>query len=265
IAFLEEHWIRFKEFFVSLAADAFYGTVSLLVDAWAGMQVAWVETTAFMSDAWTIFTGSLTKGWSTAQNFISKGVLRLMQLFDSELDVEGASKILDEELQKRNASVDQQMQEQIGASDQQRQQRRSQIETERQGAQAEVAQSAESERQAREKQNANDLQASSDALSEARREWEAAIAEAAAKQKDANAPELPDRLRKAQDNLAGMEGSLVNVREQRLSTTGTFNAAAIRGLGGGSAEERTARATEATAQSVKKLEERSRLGQPTFS
>lgn len=54
VAFLEEHWIRFKEVFVSLATDAFYGTVSLLVDAWAGMQVAWVETAAFMSDAWTI-------------------------------------------------------------------------------------------------------------------------------------------------------------------------------------------------------------------
>ena len=96
------------------------------------------------------------------------------------------------------------------------------------------------------------------------REWEAAIAEAAAKQTDTAAPELPDRLRKAQDNLAGMEDNLVQVREQRLSTTGTFNAAAVRGLGGGSAEERTARATESTAQSIKKIEERSRLGQPTF-
>ena len=264
VAFLEEHWIRFKEFFVSLAADAFYGTVSVMVDAWAGMQVAWVETTAFMSDAWTIFTGSLTKGWSTAQNFISKGVLKLMQLFDSELDVEGASQILDEELQKRNAAVDQQMNDQIGASDQQRQKRRSQIESDRQGAQSEVSQAAEAERQARNQQNAEDLQASSDALSEARKEWEAAIAEAAAKQSDTAAPEVPDRLRKAQDNLAGMEDSLVQVREQRLSTTGTFNAAAVRGLGGGSAEERTARATESTAQSIKKIEERSRLGQPTF-
>jgi hypothetical protein len=265
VAFLEEHWIRFKEFFVSLAADAFYGTVSLMVDAWAGMQVAWVETTAFMADAWTIFTGSLTKGWSTAQNFISKGVLKLMKLFDSELDVEGASQILDEDLQKRNTAVDQQMNEQIGASDQQRQQRRSQIEADRQGAQAEVNQAAEAERQAREQQNAEDLQASSDALSAARREWEAAVAEAAAQQRDPNTPEIPDRLRKAHDNLAGMEENLVQVREQRLSTTGTFNAAAVRGLGGGSAEERTARATEATAQSIKKIEERSRLGQPTFS
>lgn len=265
VAFLEEHWIRFKEFFVSLAADAFYGVVSLMVDAWAGMQVAWVETTAFMSDAWTIFTSSLTKGWSTAQNFISKGVLQLMKLFDSELDVEGASQILDGELQKRNASVDQQMQQQIGASDQQRTQKRSQIETDRQGAQTEVTRMADEERQAREQQNTSDIAASADALTQARQEWEAAIAEAAQKRKDVTAPEVPERLRKAQDNLAGMEDNLVQVRDQRLSTTGTFNAAAVRGMGGGSADERTARATEATAQSVKKMEERSRLGQPTFS
>ena len=265
VAFLEEHWIRFKEFFVSLAADAFYGIVSLLVDAWAGMQVAWVETTAFMSDAWTIFTSSLTKGWSTAQNFISKGVLKLMNLFDSELDVEGAAKILDEELQKRNASVDQQMQQQIGASDQQRTEKRTQIEADRQGAQTEVTRMADAERQAREQQNTSDIEASADALTQARQEWEAAIAEAAQKRKDVTAPEVPERLRKAQDNLAGMEDNLAQVRDQRLSTTGTFNAAAVRGMGGGSTEERTARATEATAQSVKKMEERSRLGQPTFA
>ena len=265
VAFLEEHWIRFKEFFVSLAADAFYGVVSLMVDAWAGMQVAWVETTAFMSDAWTIFTSSLTKGWSTAQNFISKGVLQLMKLFDSELDVEGASQILDGELQKRNAAVDQQMQQQIGASDQQRTQKRSQIETDRQGTQTEVTRMADEERQAREQQNTSDIAASADALTQARQEWEAAIAEAAQKRKDVTAPEVPERLRRAQDNLAGMEDNLVQVRDQQLSTTGTFNAAAVRGMGGGSVDERTARATEATAQSVKKMEERSRLGQPTFS
>ncbi len=188
-----------------------------------------------------------------------------MKLFDSELDVEGASQILDEELQKRNATTDQQMQQQIGASDQQRTQKRSQIETDRQDAQTEVTRMADEERQAREQQNTSDIAASADALTQARQEWEAAIAEAAQKRMDVTAPEVPERLRKAQDNLAGMEDNLVQVRDQQLSTTGTFNAAAVRGMGGGSVEERTARATEATAQSVKKMEERSRLGQPIFS
>lgn len=265
VAFLEEHWIRFKAFFVSLAADAFYGVVSLLVDAWADLQVAWVETTAFMADAWTVFTSSLTKGWNTAQNFIGKGVLQLMKLFDSELDVEGAAQILDQELQQRNAAIDQQSQQQISDSERTRRDRRSQIETDRQQTQAEVANMATAEQQARDQQNAGDMQASADAIAEARKEWEAAIAEAAARRKDTTGPESPDRLRRASDTLANTDASLQQVQEARLSTTGTFNAAAVRGLGGGTAQERTARATEATAQSVKKLEERSRMGQPTFS
>ncbi len=76
IAFLQEHWIAFKEFFLSIATDAFYGVVGLLIDAWAGLQVAWIETTAFMADAWTVFTSGLTKGWNTAQNFISNREFR---------------------------------------------------------------------------------------------------------------------------------------------------------------------------------------------
>ncbi|MFN5627073.1 MAG: hypothetical protein ACK5DM_24210, partial [Planctomyces sp.] len=114
-------------------------------------------------------------------------------------------------------------------------------------------------------QNAGDMQASADAIAAARKEWEAAIAEAAARRKDTNSPETPERLRKASDTLAATDASLQQVQEARLSTTGTFNAAAVRGLGGGNAQERTARATESTAQSVKKMEERSRLGQPAFS
>jgi hypothetical protein len=265
VAFLEEHWIRFKQFFVSLAADAFYGVVAMLVDAWAGLQIAWVETTAFMADAWTIFTSSLTKGWNTAQNFISKGVLKLMKLFDSELDVEGAAQLLDQELQQRNDAIDQQAQQQISDSEQKRTERRSQIEADRQQTQAEVTSMAAAEQQARDQQNAGDMQASADAIAAARKEWEAAIAEAAARRKDTNSPETPERLRKASDTLAATDASLQQVQEARLSTTGTFNAAAVRGLGGGNAQERTARATESTAQSVKKMEERSRLGQPAFS
>ncbi|MGD9856509.1 MAG: hypothetical protein AB7U20_16300, partial [Planctomycetaceae bacterium] len=157
VAFLQEHWIAVKVFFLSIASETFYGAVGLLVDAWSGLQVAWVETTAFLADAWTMFTSSLTKGWSSAQNFISKGVLRLMKLFDSELDVEAASTILDEDFQRQTAATDRQAQQTIGERDRRRQEQRAQIETERQGAQSEVARMADEDRLARERQNAADL------------------------------------------------------------------------------------------------------------
>jgi hypothetical protein len=176
VAFLQEHWIAFKEFFLSIATDAFYGVVGLLIDAWAGLQVAWIETTTFMADAWTVFTSSLTKGWNTAQNFISKGVLRLMKLFDSSLDVEAASKILDEDFQKKNSETDRNAQRMIGERDRTRQDQRSQIEADRQGAQSEVGRMAEADRLARQQQNEADMQSSEDALQQARKEWEDAKA-----------------------------------------------------------------------------------------
>lgn len=264
IAFLQEHWIAFKEFFLSLASDAFYGAVSFLIDAWAGLQVAWVETTTFLADAWTVFTSSLTKGWNTAQNFISKGVLRLMKLFDSELDVEAASRILDEDFQRQNTETDRRAQQLIGDRDRQRQAQRAQIETERQGAQGEINRQAEAERLARQQQNAADLEATGDALTQAREEWEAALAEAAQKRSDVEA-NAPERTRRAQDELAGMDDLLSQVAEERVSTKGTFNAAAVRGFGGGSVADRTAKATEETAKNTKRLLEQSQHGKLVFT
>jgi hypothetical protein len=110
IAFLEDQWASFKEFFLNLASQAFYGATSLLIDAWAGLQSVWIDTTAFLADAWSNFTSGLVTGWRTAQTFISQGVLRLMKLFDSSLDVEGASQLLDQQFQQSQSAAQQQRQ-----------------------------------------------------------------------------------------------------------------------------------------------------------
>lgn len=265
VAFLQEHWSAFKEFFLSLANEAFYGTVSLLIDAWAGLQTAWVETTTFLADAWTSFTSSLTRGWNRAQNFISKGVLKLMKLFDSELDVETAGKILDDEFQRRQAETDQQAQQTISERDRWRQQRRSQIEADRQGAQAEIVRQVEADRLARRQRNAADLEAAGSALAQARKEWEEALAAAAQKRSAAGEAQAPERMRRAQLELTDMDDLLSKLAEERVSTRGTFNPAAVRGFGGGNAADRTARATEETAKNTKRLLEQSQHGRLVFT
>jgi hypothetical protein len=265
VAFLQEHWIAFKEFFLSIATDAFYGVVGLLIDAWAGLQVAWIETTTFMADAWTVFTSSLTKGWNTAQNFISKGVLRLMKLFDSSLDVDAASKILDEDFQKKSSETDRNAQQTIGERDRRRQDQRTLIEADRQGAQAEVGRMAEADRTARQRQNEADMQSSEDALQQARKEWEDAIAEAARKRPEVEAPGGPDRIKKAKDNLAGMDDQLSQVGQEKVSVKGTFNALGARGLASEGPAERTAKASEETAKNTKRLLQEAQHGGLTFA
>ena len=265
VAFLQEHWIAFKEFFLSIATDAFYGVVGLLIDAWAGLQVAWIETTAFMADAWTVFTSGLTKGWNTAQNFISKGVLRLMKLFDSSLNVDEASKILDEQFQQQTAATDRQAQQTIGERDRHRQDQRTQIESDRQGAQAEVGRMAEADRTARQRQNEADMQSSESALQQARKEWEDAIAEAARKRQEVEATGGPDRIKKAKDNLAGMDDLLSQVGQEKVSVKGTFNALGARGLASEGPAERTAKASEETAKNTKRLLQEAQHGGLTFA
>ncbi len=265
VAFLQEHWIAFKEFFLSIATDAFYGVVGLLIDAWAGLQVAWIETTTFMADAWTVFTSSLTKGWNTAQNFISKGVLRLMKLFDSNLDVDAASKILDEDFQKKNSETDRNAQRMIGERDRRRQDQRTLIEADRQGAQAEVGRMAEADRLARQQQNEADMQSSEDALQQARKEWEDAIAEADRKRQEVEASGDPARIKKAKTSLEGMDDLLSQVGQEKVSVKGTFNALGARGLASEGPAERTAKASEETAKNTKRLLQEAQHGGLTFA
>lgn len=264
VAFLQEHWLAFKEFFLSVATDAFYGVVGLLIDAWAGLQTAWVETTTFLADAWTVFTSGLTKGWNTAQNFISKGVLRLMKLFDSSLNVDEASKVLDEQFQQQTEATDRQAQQTIGERDRRRQDQRAQIETDRQGAQSEVGRMAEADRLARQQQNESELKGSEDALQQARKEWEDAIAEAARKRQEIEAGGDPDRLKRAKKGLTGMEDLLSQVGQEKVSVKGTFNAFGARGLASQGPAERTAKATEETAKNTKRLLQEAQHGGLTF-
>jgi len=247
VAFLQEHWIAFKEFFLSLATDAFYGVVGLLIDAW------------------TVFMSGLTKGWNTAQNFISKGVLRLMKLFDSSLNVDEASKILDEQFQQQTAATDRQAQQTIGERDRRRQEQRTQVETDRQGAQTEVGKMAEADRSARQQQNEADLKGSESALQQARKEWEDAIAEAARKRQDVDASGGPERIKKAKDNLNGMDDLLSQMGQEKVSVKGTFNALGARGLASEGPAERTAKASEETAKNTKRLLQEAQHGGLTFS
>ena len=51
----------------------------------------------------------------------------------------------------------------------------------------------------------------------------------------------------------------------KVSVTGTFNAAAVRGLGGGNPAERTARAAEETAKNTKRILQEAQHGGLVFS
>jgi len=84
-----------------------------------------------------------------------------------------------------------------------------------------------------------------------------AKADLAAAMAEANAPEPPGKQRKGLDWLKkGMEGmgdELAFGKGKNVTAAGTFNANALQGLVGGTAPERTAKATEATQKNTKLL------------
>ena len=67
-----------------------------------------------------------------------------------------------------------------------------------------------------------------------------------------------------QEQLAGA-GAGLQAAADKVSVSGTFNAAAVRGLGGGNPAERTARAAEETARNTKRLLQEAQHGGLAFS
>ncbi len=65
-------WLWFKQKFLSVAYDAFYGALNIAEAVWHAMKVAWIETTSFLSDVWTRFSSSVSSVWSIVTNELIK-------------------------------------------------------------------------------------------------------------------------------------------------------------------------------------------------
>ncbi len=261
IAWLTDKWIAFKEALMSVWTEAVYGTAKILTSAWAGIQAAWVETVAFMSKAWTIFTSGLVTGWRTAQNWISKKFVQLMAMFDETVDVEGAQKILDEDFQREQQQRQARTQGQLAEIETTRQARQKAIDEEEQGALGELDKEKDARHAARRKQYDADLQAAEDAVTQARKDWQAALDEAAQKRAAIAEETAPGSMKK----LGDLEGMDIEGLGKKASVQGTFNAMAARGLESGGPAERTARGVEEVARNTKELVKEAKLGGLVFA
>lgn len=247
VAALQQSWATFKGYFLQVASDAFYGALIVLNDAWASLQVAWVETTNFLANTWTAFTTGIQKAWNVTQNWLTKGWLHLMGLFDKGFDVNAAVKLADQQAAAANQQLDQQAQKAIGGSNQQRDDRRQEIEQQRQATERVIVEQGAGADAKRSQQSKADIDAARKALGDARKEWQDALAEAAKKRPPESKP--LDRFG-GPGNLDAMMATI-----GKVTTFGTFNAAALRGLGGGQrVQERAAKAAEETARNTKRIE-----------
>ena len=268
---LNQVWVKVKDFFLTTWTEAVFGAAKIATNAWAGLQAAWTETVDFLRDSWSLFTTFIAKNWNRVVGFLKKAWQKLKSLVTGEESGDVQNRI-DAETQRMNRELDERRNRDIFEREQRRKSRLSEIEGQRTGALDELDSAREAEHERRREQFAGDLQTSEGALAQARREWQQAIEEAARKREEAESgDESPERLKKPGDLLQDLQSQLGGLGDQlqttqdKVSVTGTFNAAGVRGLAGGNPAQRTAKATEETAKNTKRILQEAQHGGLTFS
>jgi len=252
---LESAWLNFRNFFIKIAYDAFYGAQAACEIAVDALVVAWVETTAYLSKVWTNFTSGFQQAWNTAINWTSKRLLELQGLFDSSLDVDAAKKMADEDLAATNNQIEQQKNAALAQREQQRGDERKMAEQMHNNEMARIGQESIDKEQALDDEYNQKMKDSQDELDKTKQEWQDAIAKAhdEKKMKDAQGQDRLDAPPQLPDYFEGLAPAIEQAQKKTIGVHGTFNAMEAPGMRAGGVTDRIARATEETAKNTKKL------------
>lgn len=252
---LESAWLSFRNFFIKIAYDAFYGAQAACEIAVDALVVAWVETTAYLSKVWTNFTAGFQKAWNTAVNWTSKRLLELQGLFDSSLDVDAAKRMADEDLAATNKEIDRQRDAALAQREQQRASERKMAEDMHNDEMARIGQESIDKEKALDDEYAQKMKESQDELDATKKEWQEAIGKAhdEKKARDAQGPDRLEAPPQLPDNFEGLAPAIEEAQKKTVGVHGTFSAMEAPGMRAGGVTDRIAKATEETAKNTKKL------------
>ena len=251
ISVLLGYWINFKQAFMTATLETFYGALSIITDSWASLKSAWVSVVGFLKKFWLGFTGAIMKAWNNTFAWLAKKWLDVKGMFDDSIDVEAEKSKIDADAAKKNAGEDAAY-NQIDADSRKQ---KSQIEQRRQIEQDAIGQQMAADLEQHNAQYAGELVKSRQALTDARKEWQAAISEAKSKSTDTKkvdggpVEDAKDKLKGAGDAVAAAQGKLNVKGDKAMGSWSVENLNAM--LGGGTAAERTAKATEESAKQAR--------------
>ena len=246
VSVLLGYWIGFKQAFMTATLETFYGALSIITDSWASLKSAWVIVVGFLKKFWIGFTGAIMKAWNSTFAWLAKKWLDIKGMFDDSINVEAEQKKIDAEAAKKNAGEDAAY-NQIDADSRKQ---KSQIEQRRQIEQDAIGQQMADDLKQHNSQYADELSKSRQALTDARKEWQAAISEAKNKKAATKKPEstpIEDAKAKLKD-----AGDTVAAAQGKVKVQGSFYAQASQSLSSGTAAERTAKASEDIKKNTKK-------------
>ena len=262
IAWLSKLWLDFRNFFIRLSYDAFYGAVKACLVVWHGLEIAWIETTAWLSNVWTRFCQGIGKAWNWAGTQVSKAWSWLRGLFDDSFDSDAAYAGADSWLEQQNQAIDERANAAVKAREAEREAQRKREDEIHERAMRSVDEEQAAKKKALEQEYDQRIAAAQAEVDAARKEWQAAIGEAKKKRQASEAEDKALDMPRGPDDydFEGINQAVAEVRRNMFAAQGTFNAAAIPGMGLGGVGERTAKATEATAKNTQKLLEHAKLG-----
>ena len=262
--YLTDKWVDFKSVVVQTWSDVTFAIVDYAATAWDNLKIGFHEAVAGLKIIWAEFTTGFKDKWEGAQRFLAKGMAMAMAKAQG-LDPNEAAKAVDDDYdrrkKKRHAETDD-YKAQVGRESQQR---RKTAEEER-DLKATIRQEDHARATAeRNKRYHGDRVAAQRELDEARSALDTSLAKSKSKtlpkpgptDPGDGPPSLPDPA--ALNKIgAGMSGGGKNL-------AGAFSAAALAGLGGDVAADRTARATEETAALLRRMAKRRNQGKFVFT
>jgi len=267
-ALLERAWLNFRNFFIRIGYDAFYGLLAVGEYVWYGLEVAWIETTSFMSQTWTRFTAWMVKAWNWCGNALTKAWNKIKGLFDDTFDADAANAAADQAYEAGIQRIEQEKDAKLTEREQRRASERDQAKRVHEATLTEIGKEALAKEAALDKEYNDRIAKSQAAVDAAKQAWQSAIDEANAPAGDRKGPGgLKDPNQWLKDAQAALEGvgDLLAKAGPKDAVRGTFNAAAVQGLQVSAVDERIAKATEATEKHTKTLVQRANNGGLTFT
>ena len=234
LAWLSGLWIEFKGFW----ADGVMGLAVFFNDAIAKIKSTWVDAIGFLKKKWLEFSNS---SFSESMADLIAPIVAVIE----GVSVDDVRKNLKEDFAyKRKAQPGQ-----VEDIDAQTRAKKQEIESDRQDTQDQLAEDA---RRRKLHESSQSAQGQAE-LDDARHQWQAALDLAAKKRTAKEEADLTIEEPKLAETVAGLAGGGLSFDLNKLSSKGTFNAMATRGLSSGGPMEKVARATEATAANTKRL------------
>jgi hypothetical protein len=252
---LERAWLGFRDFFIGIGYDAWYGLLATAETVWHALEVGWIETTAVFARTWSQLVAFFADTWERIKAGAAKAWNWIKSLFDESIDLEAENRLVEQQKQEALARIADDEKRSIREREAQRQSDRQRAEAEHRATLVEIGRQNLDKHRALDEAHAQRMAENEAELAAARREWQAALAQARdkrrAKEESLSALEGPDA--SALDDAISRIGDLLGDEVARIEATGTFNASALLGLQSGGAADRMAAGIEKIERNTRPL------------